>query len=52
MIEETGEVPDGVAYEAAPSRVSVRVSATQAENIRILLAQGHLTGIPAGEEQQ
>ena len=52
MIEETGEVPDGVAYEAAPSRVSVRVSATQAENIRILLAQGHLTGIPSGEEKR
>ena len=52
MIEETGEVPDGVAFEAAPSRVSVRVSATQAENIRILLAQGRLVGIPAGEEKR
>lgn len=52
MIEETGELPDGVVFEAAPSRVSVRVSAPQAENIRILLAQGRLAGIPAGEERR
>lgn len=43
FIKQTGEVPDGVELVQGDPRISVRVSSTQEENLRELIATGNIS---------
>lgn len=43
FIKQTGEVPDGVELVQGDPRISVRVSGTQEENLRELIATGDIS---------